>query len=843
MNAVHWPAGFLSRFTDVLEWRLLPMRLIDRYICRQVFSHALLGLGIFTFVFFVPQLVRLMDLVVRHSASWQTLGILFLCTLPGILSFTLPMGVLVGVLIALGRMSADSELIAMSALGLGRRRLLVPIGILAVGATLITFCMTLWLGPLSVRTFRTLEDRLRTGQASFQVAPRVFDERFPRLVLYVNDIDSTATRWKGVFLAGTDAKDVSRLTLAEEAIVIADRSEGKLELHLRNGSVHEFSLNEPGNYALSAFAQRDLPVEARGLDTGPASEPPIPGRTIRALLRERGAATREASVELQRRLSFPFACVSFALLAVPLGARPRRGGRAAGFLITLLLITGYYLMFTVGAGLARQGTVPVWAGIWSANLLTAALGLFLLPRLERMPGSSRLSAAFASIAGWRIWKIFLRENLHAEAESAGAGSTFTPNGPVRTAASPTHHSPAKAARRAGSQRYGDGAGSPSISVQARRPSPFTKRKGRAGIPQLLDIYLLRSFLYYFFLLTVGFILLFEVFTFFELLDDIAQHRTRVLEVIHYFVYLASYLFYQLAPLAALVAVLITLGILTKNNELVAFKAGGISLYRISFPLLLAGMTLTGALVVLDDTYLPYANQRQDALRNQIKGRPAQTYYQPRRQWIFGEHSKVYNYEFFDPDRQLFGNLNVFELDPATFEIRRRIYAARAHWDNQQSVWILESGWLRDFDRGQVSHYQPFLAYALKELNEPPAYFNREVRQSYQMTWRELKQYIGDLRQAGFDVARLSVQLQKKLSFPLIAPIIILLAIPFSILVGTRGAIGGLATGVGIAIVYWAASALTEAMGSVGQLPPLLAGWAPDTIFGFLGLYFFLKMPT
>src|SRR3984893_14865386 len=349
MNAVHWPAGSLSRFAGVLEWRLLSMRLIDRYICRQVFSHALLGLAIFSFVFFVPPLVRLMEFVVRHSASWATLGILFLCTLPGIFSFTLPMGVLVGVLIALGRMSADSELIAMSALGLGRRRLLVPVGILAVGATLITFVMTLWLAPLSVRTFRSIEGQLLAGQASTQVAPRVFDERFPHMVLYVNDIDSSATRWKGVFLAGTDLKDESRLTLAEEAIVIADRNEGKLELHLHNGSVHEFSLSEPNNYSLSAFAARDLPVEARGLEAGPASLPSIPGRTMRTLFQERRTGARAVAVEIHRRLAFPFECISFALLAVPLGARPRRGGRAAGFLITLLLISGYYLTFTVGA--------------------------------------------------------------------------------------------------------------------------------------------------------------------------------------------------------------------------------------------------------------------------------------------------------------------------------------------------------------------------------------------------------------------------------------------------------------------------------------------------------------
>ncbi len=772
------------------------MRLIDRYICRQVFSHAFLGLGIFTFVFFVPQLVRLMDLVVRHPGSWSTVAILFLSTLPGILSLTIPMGVLVGVLIALGRLSADSELIAMSALGMGRRRLLVPVGIIAIAATAITLAMTIWLGPLSVRTFRSIEDRLRAGQASYQVSPRVFDERFPKMVLYVNDIDSAATRWKGVFLAGTD-KGVSRLTLAEEAIVIPDRSEGKLELHLRNGSVHEFSADDPGHYSLSAFAERDLPVEVKSSEDNRVSDVGIPGQTMSALWKESRKQT-DASVEFQRRLSFPFACIAFALLAMPIGARPRRGGRASGFLITLVLISGYYLMFTVGAGLARQGTIPIWLGIWSANVLTAALGLFLLPRLERMPGSSRTGAALEWAAGWRIWKIFSREKQTAPADQNGA-------------------------------------------LPAR--NIFTRKKTRTGIPQLLDLYLLRSFFYYFALLTVGFLVLFEVFTFFELLDDVAQHRTGLIDVVLYFVYLACYLFYQLAPLAALVAVLITLGVMTKNNELVAFKASGLSLYRISLPLLLAGVFLAAGLVVLDDTYLPYANQRQDALRNQIKGRPAQTYYQPSRQWIFGEHSKIYNYELFDPDREFFGGLNVFEVNPTTFEIRRRIYAARAHWDGQQQVWILESGWIRDFDHGQLTHYTPFLATALNELTEPPSYFNREVRQSYQMTWWELQRYIADLHQAGFDVARLSVQLQKKISFPLVAPLIILLAIPFSILVGTRGAVGGLALGVGIAIVYWAASALTEAMGAVGQLPPLLAAWAPDTVFGFLGLYFFLKMPT
>ena len=243
-------------------------------------------------------------------------------------------------------------------------------------------------------------------------------------------------------------------------------------------------------------------------------------------------------------------------------------------------------------------------------------------------------------------------------------------------------------------------------------------------------------------------------------------------------------------------------------------------------------------------FLPYANQRQDALRNRIKGRPAQTYFQPARQWIFGENSKLYNYELFDPDRQMFGGLNVFELDPDSFQIRRRIFADRATWDPTQNSWILTGGWVRDFgSRRQLVRYDPFKASSLPELTEPPSYFRREVRQSYQMNWSQLGDYISSLRQAGFDTARLSVQWQKKFAFPLIAAMIVFLGAPFAFLVGTRGAVGGLALAVGIGIVYWSTAALFEAMGSVGQLPAVLSGWAPDAILRISRRLLLPRMPT
>jgi LPS export ABC transporter permease LptG len=341
---------------------------------------------------------------------------------------------------------------------------------------------------------------------------------------------------------------------------------------------------------------------------------------------------------------------------------------------------------------------------------------------------------------------------------------------------------------------------------------------------------------------VVFVFLFEAFTFFELLDDIARHRAAFLVVTDYFEYLTPYLVYQLAPLAALVAILVTVGVMSKNNETVACKASGISLYRLAIPLFTTGMVLAGAMLLLDETFLPYANQRQDALRNQIKGRPTQTYKQPER-WIFGQNEKMYNYDVFQSGQNLFGGLSVLELDPSTFQIRRRIFASRAHWSDTDQHWVLESGWVREFSGSTVLSYERFPSRAFSELSEPPSYFNREVRQAFQMDWRELRRYIEGLQRAGFDVSSLTVQWHRKLAFPLIAPISMLLAFPFAFLVGTRGAIGGVAMGVAIAILYWLGAELLAAMGGVGQLPPLLAAWSPDIVFVFLGLYFFFKMPT
>jgi LPS export ABC transporter permease LptF/LPS export ABC transporter permease LptG len=784
------------------------MRLLDRYIGREVVSHAVLGLAVFTFVFFVPQLVRLMDLIVRHSGGPGTVTLLFLCSIPPMFPYTVPMAVLVGVLIGLGRLSADSEIVALHASGISLRRLLLPIGVVALACAFGTLLMTFWLSPISLRTLRGLEDRLRASQAPYAVQPRVFDERIPHFVLYVQDVEAAATRWRGVFLASSTTAGPSEITLAREAFVIAGLKKDQLELHLGSGSTHEFDPRDPDRYNVTTFGETDIPMD---VSSGAVSKNIVLSdaeKSVGALLAARGPDWRDARVELHRRLAFPAACIVFALLGVTIGVRPRRGGRATGLILTLVVIAGYYFLFVTGAHMAQQGSLAPWVGIWRANMVALAAGLFFLRRIERARKPNRVLAWFDALAfGER-------------------GAQRRESDAVRVAApSPSSNGPVTQVRPALGERHAAGAGSEVI------------------FPTLVDLYLLQRFFYYFAVLLAGFVLIFDAFTLFDLLGDVSKNHIPTTMVLDYFRYLIPLMVYVLAPLATLVATLVTLAVMAKNNEVIALKASGVSLYRLILPLTLAGCLVAGGMFLLDETYLPYANQRQDALRNQIKGRPAQTYFQPAHQWIFGEADKIYNYELFDPDRQLFGGLNVFEVDPATFQMRRRVFATRATWEPTENTWVLTGGWIRDFGGGHITSYVPFKIYSLPELTEPPSYFRREVRQYYQMNWKQLGEYIASLQQAGFDTSRLSVQWHKKFAFPLIAAIIVFLSAPFAFLTGTRGAIGGLAVAVAIGIVYWATAALFEAMGSVGQLPPLLAGWAPDAIFAFLAAYFFLRMPT
>ncbi len=365
------------------------------------------------------------------------------------------------------------------------------------------------------------------------------------------------------------------------------------------------------------------------------------------------------------------------------------------------------------------------------------------------------------------------------------------------------------------------------------------------LPQLIDGYVLGNFLFYFILLLSSFVLLIHVFTFSELLSDIIKNHIAMSRVAVYLFFLTPNLIYNTAPLSILVAVLITFGVLTKNNEVTALKACGVSLYRLAIPVLVASGGLTAGLFAFDHYYIPDANKKQDAIRNEIKGRAPQTYLRPDRKWIRGEGDRIYYYKYMDSSENVMLGVSVFELDPATYRLKRHIQAEKARWEPTIKTWVFQNGWARDISGTRETSFKNFTGQAMTfpELDEPPSYFMKEVKQYFQMNFQTLEQYIQELKQSGFNTIPLQVQFHRKFSVPMFALIMALIAVPFSFLAGNRGAMAGVGVSLGIAIAYLSLNALFEQIGNLNQLPPPVAAWSPDALFSLAGLYFFTRMRT
>ena len=826
------------------------MRLLTRYILREVLSHALLGGVLFTFVLFTSRLGKILEIFLRNSATFSDVAHLIAYFLPEALIVTIPMAVLVGILLGLSRLAADSEITAMRAAGMGALDFVRIISLISAGALILGLANSLYLAPRSAAALLQLENSLKFAQASFEVQPRVFDEDFRNLVLYVQDVrpGSGAALWHHVFLADLTEPASPRITTADQALVTSGApgngtSPGSLHLLLRDGGQHQISPTDPNRYNISTFSTTDLPIQNGAQEDThiSRSDTPIlalslpelirraaPGEALDATAAQQKAA-RPFRIEFNKRFSYPFACLVLMLVGVPLGLSSKRGGTSTGFVLTILLVFIYYFLSSVGVAFATQGKLSPFLGVWGANLIFALAGALLLFQMSR----GGVALPLISTLGLTLRRTLVRLR-HPELSRK----------------------------------------EPDLSAQLPQR---LRSLLRIRFPLILDDYIMRLFASNLALVLASFSVVFLIFTFFELIGDIIRNRTPLVTVGDYLLNLVPYILYNVTPLCVLVAVLVTFGSLARSSEFTAMKAAGISLYRIITPVLLLTAVIAAGLFAFDEFYLPAANRRQEALRSIIKGKPAQTFLRPDRKWISGQTfapqpfavvrpgtphldpqtwgspgpaltqapipPRIFYYQFFDPDRNVFANLTVFEFDPATFTLQRRIFSSSARWDPSVSQWLFENGWVRTFAAETTVSYQPFTLSTFPEIHEQPTYFKKEDRQSQEMSFGELSRYISDLRQSGFETKRLSVQLDRKLAYPAITLVMAILAIPFALATGKRGGVTGFAIAILLAVAYLGVSSLFEAMGNVNTLPPSLAAWAPDLLFAIAGSWFLLRTPT
>jgi LPS export ABC transporter permease LptG/LPS export ABC transporter permease LptF len=786
------------------------VRILTRYILGEIVSHTLIGCALFTFILLMKELPKILETVVRNSNTFSSVLEVVLFLLPNFFTVTIPMAVLVGVLLGLSRLAADSEIVAMRASGLGIGYFVRVAGIIAVGGTLIGLANSLFIAPRANQGILDL-DKALASQATYEVQPRVFYEDFKDKVLYVQNVISGtgAANWKQVFMADVTDPASPKITTAASATVVSYTPQ-ELMMRLRNGTEDDPVSGQPEQSNITTFTVNDLPFAASQQNEGHLGrlDTIIYAMPMKELIEQtHGPDGKRFSIELHKRFAYPAACLVLMLVGVPLGVTSRRGGKSSAWVFTILLVILYYSMSLIGIAMGRQNWIPTFLAVWSANILFAIGGFILLWQMA---------------SGTQVF---------------GFLTAWTTRAPKPEAEPEPRPKPTSTSSHGLLARY-----------RARFNSKPQRKVSRGVFPRILDQYVVLEFLKMFGLVLLGFVLLMLVFTVFDLLSDILKYHVHMTVVGAYLFNVTPLFLYQLAPLAVLIAVLVTFGVLNRNSEIIAMKATGISLYRLVVPIISIAAVLAVSLFLFDEFYLPQANKRQDALRNVIKGKPPQTVTHPEQNWIFGEPGKgepgrIFYYRFFDPDRNEFANISVFEFNPSTFALTRRIFAAKAQWDPDHSTWRFQNGWVSDIQGDHTTGYRQFLETSFSEIHEDPGYFNKESLQAQEMNFGQLDRYISDLRQSGFDTMKLRVALWQKLSYPLIAVIMAVLAIPFALSMGRRGSLTGIAVAIGVALTYFVVESLFGALGNVNYLPAALAAWSSDMLFGLVGGYLLLRTPT
>jgi LPS export ABC transporter permease LptF/LPS export ABC transporter permease LptG len=755
------------------------VRTIDRYVIREVLWPFIIGLLVFTFMLIIPFLIEYAESFISKGVPMMVVLRVMATLLPSALALTIPMSLLLGLLVAFGRLSADREFVALQACGVSLFRLMRPVALMSVVAWLATSYVLLIAVPDANQRFREITFGVVAERAEGEVRPRVFFEDFPDVVLYVRDVPVGGGGWTDVFMADNRAGQSPSVYLARRGRVVIDRTARTLEMVLEDGACH--TADGAGTYEVFQFDRLLLSLNPETVF--PRQGPPLGAREMSIPQLQQRAAELEAEgiyphselFEIQKKFSIPFACLVFGLIGLGLGVSNRRDGKLASFVVGLGVIFVYYVTLWMGQSLIRGHVIPPWLGAWAPNILLGGLGGLLF-----------------------LWK--------------------------------------------------DRGFDKPLRLPSRLPRVAAVGLPPVRLPMLgiLDRYVATLYFRVAALSAVAMAGIFYISTFLDLSDKVFRGQATWGMLAAYFYYATPQYIYYVLPLAVLVAALVTIGLLTKNSELIVIKACGISLYRIALPMMIAATLAGGVLMLLEESVLGPANRRAEAIRHVIRGGSPETFDVLHRQWVTGSDGEIYHYDYYDARARRLTGLSVYEFGERMQILTHRLYAQNVQYDGVGpdgiDAWKAEQGWVRELTpEGQTTSFETFTQTSV--TLEPPSYFGTQQPDERFMSYTELREYTERLRETGFDVSAQLVSLERKLSFPFVTIVMTLLAVPFAVTTGRRGAMYGIGIGIVLAITYWVAISIFAALGTGGVMTPVLAAWAPNLLFGAGACYLLLTVRT
>jgi len=764
-------------------------KLFDRYILKEILAPFLVGLFAYTFVLLMNQILLVSEMFIERDIPLQVVLLLLIYLIPAMLSFSLPMSVLLGILSGLSRMSSDIEITALKTLGISYKRLVRPLLVFAFCIWILTSYMTLYAAP----------------HANHKINPREFNETIPKTMLFVQDVTKDNV-WKNIIVYIAEPPEKPQLFYAKSGRINFYPEQKSAYIELIDGVQHSYPLSDPeGNYLVFSFDRLDRKIdvesffqdfsETKGIREKDIEELSADVKVIQEELnqfspneiesieyRQKKRSQTLHKIEIHKKISIPFACFIFALLALPLGASTKKGGRTSGFTLSIGVIIIYYVLITAGEQMAKDGKISAELGMWGPNIIFSigAVLIFFLSTRE----SSRWTFSFLSL--------FKRKEMI-------------------------------------------------LSNVKKRPVQPKRYLDFVRFPNILDRYIIKKFLTIFLLIFFSLISVFIIITFFEQIDEISQHNKTINQFLSYLLYrIPEFIHYSL-PICAMASSLLCLGFLTKTNEITAMKASGMSIYRIIVPVVVLSLFVSVMSFYLQEYVTPYTNKKAEEKWNEIIDIPPRSYNQLDQRWVMGrERNRIYHYKHFDPSIPKFSDLSIYEFEPESWSLKKRYFAEEAYF--QEGKLLLMNGWSRDFQGIKTVDFEPIETMELLDA-EDQRYFVKEWKDSDQLNYGELSKLIDDIEEKGFETIEHKVDLNYKISFPLAGLVMTLLGIPFAFSMGKRGALVGVGLSLLFAMIYWGAMGIFKSLGYIHFLSPFLAAWVPNLFFGLIGLYLLFTLRT
>jgi len=765
----------------------MAFKALDRYTLAAVLPYLALSLLVLSAILLIQQTTKFAEILGSSSAPLSLTAEVTLNILPNILIFTLPMSVLVGVATGFSQLGHDSELTAIQAAGVGTTRIILPTLLLGLLFSFLTFYVGFWVAPSAAKNLRDIGLRIAVYKLESPVDPRSFYTGMQGKVIYVREGDKETGQWGKIFMHWQEPDGQVRLVTARNGRL--DFSGERTELLLEDARMTTLPAGGAEAIArgehVTVERSESMRVRDERLDTGRGA--------LARRMQDREPEFDEMGLETLSEKTRTAA-----------DANARRDATIALHKrLALSLSPVVFAFFGAALGL-RAGR-----GGRSQGVLLALASMLLYYLLSLLGEQLARGGTLPPILG--AWLAF---------------AMAIPCGLLLLAARRRHFGFRLQRARPSSD----------LSVQVKRADVEGKR--RVFVPGLLDSDVLKSVARNFLLIVSTLVLIFFVFTLFELLRFIARNHVSPVLVARYFIYLLPFALVAITPVGTLLAVLVTFALMVRRSESVAWWASGQSAFRLIQPCVFFAVFVGLGVWFVQEKVMPDANRRQNALRGMIRTGAVQADVQSGKVWVSSADTRrIYSYDPVSVGGQL-KNISVFDFDGEALHLDRVLVApglslASGAVVEGEGELIQLSGGGASYERGAQIRLSAGDFYMLNtELNKPT-----------ELDSKSLSAYISELKARGVNVAPLSVVLERKKAEPFSPLIMILVGAPLAFVFGRRGTMVALCIAIGSGLAFLGLTSGLQQAGANGLLTPTVAAWAPSLLFLAIGSYLLTRTRT